>query len=307
MKKEFFNFPSSFQKKEIHAVIYRPDGEVKGLLQVIHGYAEHIERYDAFMRYMADNGYVVFGDDHLGHGYTAKNENELSNIGTYDAVDHVLNDEVALNHLIKAQYDSSLPCYILGHSMGSLILRGLLGKYPDLCDKAIIMGTGDMTPALLNAFHVILGFSKLFHKGDYRSKTINNLALNRNDTFFKDETLPNCWLSANQDNVKRYNADPLSGKPGSLYTYDFLLKLMRLIRQPEHLQKMNQDLPVLFVSGADDAFGNFGKGLHIVIDLFKKAGMKYVQYHLYPNMRHEILNETEHDKVYQDILHFLTA
>lgn len=305
MKKEIFSFPSSFQQKEIHAVVYRPEQEIKGLLQIIHGYAEHIERYDAFMQYMANQGYVVFGDDHLGHGYTAKNQNELSNIGTYDAVDYVLGDEVTLNGLIKAQYDSALPCYILGHSMGSLILRGLLGKYPDLCNKAIIMGTGDMKPAILYVFNFILSVSKSFHKGDYCSKMINDLALNRNDKLFKGETLPNRWISANQDNIKQYNADPLSGNPGTLYTYDFLLKLMRLIRQPEHLQKMNKDLPVLFVSGEDDAFGEFGKGPRTVIDLFKKSGMKYAQSHLYPEMRHEILNEVDREKVYQDILNFL--
>ncbi len=306
MNKEYFTFPSAFEKKPIHAVMYQPEGEAKGLLQVIHGFAEHIERYDDFMQFFANQGFVVFGDDHLGHGKTAVNAEDRTDVGTYNALEYMLQDELTLSQKFKSEYPN-LPFYMLGHSMGSLMLRGLLGKYPDICDKAIIMGTGDMSPALLSAFGVVLNVTKLFHKGTFKSPLINNLALGKNDKLFKNENEKNTWLSTNRENIAVYNADSLAGNPGSIYTFKFLHSLMKLIRQKDHLSKMKKDLPVLFVSGQDDAFGDFGKGVKKVIDLFHQAGMQNVQQIFYPHMRHEILKEDASDKVIADILQFITV
>lgn len=303
--KENFTFPSSLDNKSIHAVIYRPTNEVKGLVQIIHGYAEHIGRYRKFMKILADQGYIVFGDDHLGHGLTAETDADLSDVGSYNVLMPMLDDEKDLNHIVRSQYYPDLPFVILGHSMGSLMLRGLLGLYPDICDKAIIMGTGDMTPALLKVFSAILSVFSTFKPGSYRSKLINKLAIGKNNSSFKSGNTGNEWLSLNKKNVKHYSKDPLCGHPGSLHTFRFLQQLMSLIRKPEHLQNMKKDLPLLFLSGEQDAFGDFGKGVNKVIHLFEDAGMNNIQSIFYPEMRHEILKEKNYRLVIKDILDFI--
>ncbi len=336
MNKEELQFASAFQGKEIYGILFEPDSEIKGLVQIIHGFAEHIGRYEPFMRFLAEQGYVVFGDDHLGHGLTALNNGmQLSDVGTYDAPDYMLQDEWHLNQLIKNRYSekiaaensaaavakaverengesvctdgTKLPCYILGHSMGSLMLRALLFVYPEICDKAIIMGTGDMSPGLLKIFGGILSISEFFHKGNYRSKFINYMGVGKNSAPYRADKDRNAWISANQENVKAYSRDQLSGNPGSLHTFRFLQKLMTAIRKKENLQKMNKDLPVLFLSGAEDAFGEMGKGPRTVCNLFREAGLKNVDLILYPGMRHEVLNESHQERVYQDILTFFDA
>lgn len=323
--KEKFTFPSKFNGKIIHAIIYRPEKEVKGFVQVIHGFAEHIGRYDKFMKLLAKQGYVAFGDDHLGHGQTAENEAELSDVGSYAALDPMLADQKEINRIVREQYDSKhhsqddqqnaspddsqdnsrLPCIILGHSMGSLMLRGLLIRYPDICDKAIIMGTGDNPPVLLKVFSLILNLYKTFKPGNYRSSFVNYLGIGKNNSSFKPKNTKNDWLSENPENISQYIKDPYCGAPGTLHTFYFLLKLMTLIRKPYELAKMQKDLPVLFVSGEQDAFGGFGKGVSKIVRLFKKSGMQNVTSILYPEMRHEILRGKDNNQVIRDIFDFI--
>ncbi|HHU54058.1 MAG TPA: alpha/beta hydrolase [Clostridiaceae bacterium] len=303
--KEKFTFPSKFDDKTIHAVIYRPNKEFKGLVQIIHGFAEHIGRYDKFMSLLAEQGYVAFGDDHLGHGLTAENESELSDVGSYSALEPMLADQKEINQLVRGQYDSQAPCIILGHSMGSLMLRGLLICYPDICDKAIIMGTGDNPPILLRIFSWILALFKTIKPGNYRSPFVNYLGIGKNNSSFKPKNTNNDWLSENPENISQYIKDPYCGTPGTLHTYYFLLKLMTLIRKPRELAKMQKDLPVLFVSGEQDAFGGFGKGVNKIVQLFKKAGMQNVKSILYPGMRHEIIRGKDNNQVIRDIFEFI--
>ena len=313
MKKEVFNFASADKGKEIHAVCYQPpkSSEIKGMVQIIHGFSEHIGRYDSFMTLLANKGYIVFGDDHLGHGLTAENNKmPYSDVGSYKAFDYLLQDEKQLNQLVRQKFNTQtntnqLPCYILGHSMGSLMLRALLIQEPDICDKAIIMGTGDMKLALLTIFKGILKLYGLFRKGQYKSKLINFIAIGSNNLPFKNEKNPNAWLSANLENQANYRKDDSTGKMGSLHTFSFLQELMYFVRIEENLKRMNKDLPILFVSGQDDAFGDFGKGVENVYQLFKEVGMKEIDLILYPNFRHEILNEKDNEQVVRDLLKFL--
>ena len=303
--KEKFTFPSKFKGKIIHAVIYRPEKEVKGLVQIIHGFSEHIGRYNQFMTLLAKQGYVAFGTDHLGHGLTAENDSELSDVGTYSALDPMLEDQKEINQIVRRQYDSRISCIILGHSMGSLMLRGLLIRYPNICDKAIIMGTGDNPPILLKIFSLILSLYKTFKPGNHRSPFINYLGIGKYNSFFKPKDTNNDWLSEVPENVSLYIEDPYCGRPGTLHTFYFLLKLMTLVRKPDELAKMRKDLPILFVSGKQDAFGGFGKGVNKIIQLFKKVGMQNINSILYLEMRHEILRGKDYKLVIRDILDFI--
>lgn len=305
MIKKHISFDSASPGQVIQGVVYQPDGQAKGLVQIVHGYAEHIGRYDRLMTLLTNQGFVVFGDDHLGHGLTAGSPENLVDVGSYQAMDYMLADEQELNRKMREQFGQDLPCIILGHSMGSLLLRGLLGRYPDICDKAIIMGTGNMGPLLLKIFGWVLWPYERLRPGSYRSGLINFLGIGLNNMPFKGEKNPIAWISKNPDNLASYRADPLCGKLGSLHTFHMLQRLMSLIRQKSHLAKMNKDLPVFFMAGQEDAFGDFGKGPATVLQMFEAAGMKGASLKLYPSMRHEILNEKDSDQVYRDILDFI--
>lgn len=305
MFKEHFTFPSSREGVSLYVKVTRPDGPVKGIVQILHGYAEHIERYDVLMSFLSQEGYLCFGDDHLGHGRSVLEASDLSDVGSWQAADEMLADELALNAHMREFYGKHLPCTLLGHSMGSLMARALLSRHPAVCDRAIIMGTGDMPPALLHAFGLVLSFMRLFHPGSYRSPFVNELAIGSNNKAFKPARTSADWLSENPENADRYLADPLCGNPGSLYTFAALHSLMSEIGKEELIRRIPADLPILLVSGEEDAFGDFGKGPKRVLEKFNAAGLHRVRLKLYPHMRHEILQEKEASAVMQDLLDFI--
>lgn len=307
MRKETFTYPSAVAGQTLHAVIFIPEGEPRGFVQIIHGYAEHIGRYEPLMGLLANAGFITFGNDHAGHGRSAVSEERLTDIGAYNALYPVLEDVHTLNKHVKARFGAELPCTILGHSMGSLMLRALLCIYPAMCDRAIIMGTGDKGLGMLRVFSGILSIYSVFHQGRWRSGFISKIAIESSNKRFEPARTPHDWLSASTVNVDRYIADPYCGKRGTLYTFRFLQELMTMVRQPKHLANMKKDLPVLFVSGAEDAFGGFTGGVRQVIALFEETGMTEVSAAFYDGMRHEILNEADAHLVIDDILTFIDA
>ena len=302
MQKETFTYPSAVAEQTLHAVVFIPEGKPRGIVQIIHGYAEHVGRYERFMEILANAGFITFGNDHAGHGLSAPSEERLTDIGAYNALYSVLEDAYILNKRMRERFGAELPCTILGHSMGSLMLRALLCVYPEICDGAIIMGTGDKGLGMLRIFSILLSVYSFFHKGSWRSGFISKIAIEDNNKKFKPARTPHDWLSANTDNVDRYIADPYCGKRGTLHTFRFLQELMTLVRQPKHLANMKKDLPVFFVSGEDDAFGDFTDGVREVIVLFEEAGMTEVSARFFEGMRHEILHEERAEQVVQACL-----
>ena len=246
----------------LHCAIWTPEGEPKAVVQLIHGIAEHIGRYDEFARFLNAHGYVVAADDHMGHGGSVENgvKGYFSG-GWLSAVE----DEKRLHDEIAAQYPV-LPYFILGHSMGSFLLRTYLYTYPDAVDKAVISGTGWEDPTKVRLGKLV------------------------------------CKLEAV---VAAYDADPLCGFDATVGLARDLLTGVEMNEQPENLDKMNKQLPLLFVSGSKDPVGGMAKGVLRCIDAFKRSGMKDITIKLYPEGRHEMLNERNKAEVYQDILDWL--
>ena len=285
----------------LHCALWKPEGEPKAVVQLIHGIAEHIGRYDEFANFLTQHGYVVAADDHMGHGGSV--ENGLKGYfsgGWLSAVE----DEKRLHDEISAQYPD-LPYYILGHSMGSFLLRTYLYTYPDAVDKAVISGTGweDPMKVRMGKFVCKLEQARIGEKNT--SALVTKLMFGSYNKAFGPVTSPNAWICSDDAVVAASDADPLCGFDATVGLARDLLTGVGMNEQPENLDKMNKQLPVLFISGCKDPVGGMAKGVLKCIDAFKRSGMKNITIKLYPEGRHEMLNERNKAEVYQDVLDWL--
>lgn len=292
--------PSSDGKHQLFCRVYTPDGEVKGLFHVVHGMTEHIRRYDGFMCEMAANGFVCYGFDNLGHGYTAGDDSDLGYLGDWTML---VEDVRNVTTQMKAEFGEELPCYLLGHSMGSFIVR--CAATPKLWDKVIVMGTGGPNPA--SGAGLALIRHKIKKEGERAyAPSIEKLVLGGYAKHFKDENDPIAWLSTIKEVRDAYRADKYCMFHFTLNGFETLVTLQSLCNSKKWFQGVSPQLPLLLVSGADDPVGSFGKGVTKVYNNLKKNG-KNVQMKLYPNCRHEILNDTCREEVIRDILEFVRS
>ena len=299
-----FYYPSSTGKNQIHARICTPDGTPKAVVQIAHGIAEHIDRYEDFMRFLAENSYVAVGNDHLGHGKSAATPDELGIFAEENGWNYVIEDMKKLRDQIKEQYPD-LPYVFFGHSMGSFLTRTFLIKYPALYDAAILSGTGQQSAALVNGGY--LAAQLLTKKNGPRSsgQTLNDMAFGSYCKRIENPRTPFDWLSRDNDTVDRYIADPLCGFICKTSLYRDMMGGLKFLTDQKNINKMNRNAPVYFMSGAEDPVGDYGKGVEKAYKAFCRAGLTDVMIRLYPGGRHEMLNELNRSEVMQDILSWL--
>ena len=302
MEPENFRIPSSRGDEELNCYRWMPDGHPMAALQVVHGMTEHILRYSDFASYLSSRGFAVYGHDHLGHGGTSE---EKGFIAEEHGDDRLVEDM----HLVNARMSGDLPGiphFVMGHSMGSFVTRRFLTLHGGDVDAAVVMGTGQQAGYQVS---LALTVAKLLckAKGNHgRSAMLNNLVFGNYDKKFDSPDLPNRWLCANPESLKAYDADPDCGFRFTNAAYRDLFTMIRRIEREEGFDSIPKDLPVLFVSGQDDPVGDFGKGVEKAKAALEGRGLK-PEMILYPGMRHEVLNETDHEKVYSDMLGWLTA
>ena len=299
-----FYYPSSTGKNQIHARICTPDGTPKAVVQIAHGIAEHIDRYEDFMRFLAENSYVAVGNDHLGHGKSAATPDELGIFAEENGWNYVIEDMRKLREKVLEQYPG-LPYVFFGHSMGSFLTRTFLIKYPALYDAAILSGTGQQSAALVNGGY--LAAQLLTKKNGPRSsgQTLNDMAFGSYCKRIENPRTPFDWLSRDNDTVDRYIADPLCGFICKTSLYRDMMGGLKFLTDQKNINKMNRNAPVYFMSGAEDPVGDYGKGVEKAYKAFCRAGLTDVMIRLYPGGRHEMLNELNRSEVMQDILSWL--
>lgn len=290
---------------KLHMYEWKPESlkNVKGVLQLVHGSAEHMKRYDDFAKYLNKNGYIVIGDDHRGHGKTAQNPEDLGFFAEENGWETIIDDLYEITLLIKKTY-SDLPIVMFGHSMGSFMERHYIIKYGENIQAAVICGT---------AYHpqILLKFSQMVAKHHQKKLgpkekdlMVNRLSYEKfNKRFNKEGATGVEWISTDKKVQKTFKSDPLSGQVFSTSAFKDMFTGLSFIHKQKNINKGPADLPILFISGEDDPVGNFGKGVKKVYKRFKKHHTN-VSFKLYPHARHEILNETIKDEVYQDILIF---
>ena len=303
MKKEEFRFRSTNDKVDIRAVRYEPEGEVKAILQIAHGMVEFIDRYENFANYLCDRGFLVVGNDHIGHGGSVNSEDEWGYFGE-DGNRHVLDDMHELTKIIKKEYPDK-PYFLLGHSMGSFYARQYLGEYGDELKAAIIMGTG-FEPALkIRGGMLVCKVIALFNGWKHRSEFVNQMAFGSYNKKFEPARTRADWLSKDEKLVDWYINEPRCSFMFTLNGYYNMFAGILRLHDKKLLNNVPKDLPILFVSGEDDPVGTFGKEVKNSVRSLKDCGVKNVEIKMYPNDRHEILNETDKEMVYEDIYKWL--
>ena len=301
-----FRFLSTDGKHKVFARECTPDGEVRAVLQIAHGVAEHVYRYAPFMEFLADNGFVVVANDHLGHGKTAENEQELCFFAEKDGWNDVVSDMDQLHKLTAAKYPD-VPYFLFGHSMGSFLTRTYIIDHPEGLKGVIISGTGQNPAAVVAAGKRMAKLEMIDNGPMYHSPTLDKLAFGSYNKKYDHVRTKLDWLTRDEAIVDAYIAHPMCGFTETTGLLRDLMTGICYIEKPESLAAMRKELPVFFIAGGDDPVGNYGKGVRQSADAFRKAGMTDVSVHIYPLCRHEILNEINREEVYGDILQWLSS
>ena len=268
-----FYFPSSDGSSRIHAAEWMPEsGEIIGVLQIAHGVAEYGMRYAPFAEFMTEHGFAVVANDHLGHGLSAEKDADTLYFGPRDGWKHVVDDMYALRCRTKEKYPD-VPYFLMGHSMGSFLTRTYLIRYPGTVDAAIIMGTGYQSPAIVTGGRAIAKAAGKRHGFKAHSPRVEALAFGAYNKAFAPNRTEVDWLSASDNNVDAYIADPLCGQKASIGLFYEMLGGIRFISTPKNIASMNRNTPILFISGDKDPVGEMGKGVKRAYEAFRRAGL----------------------------------
>ena len=303
-----FTFRSTDGVTDLHARQWvSPDSAPRAVVQLVHGVSEHISRYDAFARFLAGHGFLVAGHDHLGHGDSLPRGGTPIYFRSQNGWETATDDVYALHCLLRQKYPA-LPCFILGHSMGSFLTRTLLIRYPGAVDGAILMGSGWNSSAAITGGIAVTSLMAALKGRRGVSQLVIQLAFGSYNKAFAPNRTGFDWIAADEKAVDRYIADPKCGEDGTIGLFDDMLHGFRFNQNRENLRKMDCRTPILFISGAEDPVGAMGRGVEKCRDAFLSAGMEDVSLILYPGLRHEILNEgCAAETVYPDLLHWLEA
>lgn len=281
--------------------IYIPKGEIKGLFHLVHGMTEYIDRYDHLFTFLAQNGYVAFGFDNLGHGKSVRDDSELGFIAHKNGWKYLVHDCIAYSKAVKEMFPQK-PLILMGHSMGSFITRLAVEYAPDIYDKFIICGTSGPNP--LAKFGLIYAQLVKFMQGEkHVSNIVYNLAFGSYNKRFDGNTNYE-WLTKDHQIIDKYAADKYCTFKFTVSAMIDLMKLVSGCNRSDWYKTIRSNLPMFIISGQDDPVGNYGKGVTTVYNKLKNQD-KNVTIKLYKNCRHEIHNDSCKDEMFSDILSFL--
>lgn len=286
---EHLTFTSANGQTPLHVCFWTTKTKPIGVVQLIHGMTEYIERYHEFAKRLTDAGFVVIGHDHLGHGESVDPNEPIYGYFGDDGAHLMLEDIDQVKQWTQKKYPD-LPYFMMGHSMGSFALRTYLQRYPVQIQGAIIMGTGTRPAALALGKPFVNRLAKTNPKKP--AEWINNLAFGSFSKPFK-EASSFSWLSKNPENIIRYEADPKLGFTFTFNGFATLFSLIESANQKNWMDDLPRTLPMLIVSGQEDPVGDFGKGPKKIAAELTKKGFHDVTLKLFPTLRHEILLEDE--------------
>ncbi len=300
MKEKNGTFLSSNGESNITYRICLPDSNAKGIIQIAHGMCEYFDRYEETIKYFTDNGFVVCGNDHMGHGKGVAKE-DLGYFGS-DTWRCLADDLKQLNAIVRKSY-RSLPYILIGHSMGSFVVRDYITRYADSIDGCVICGTSGSNKAVGAGLTLCSLIEKL--KGPkYRSKLIKDISFSGYNKLFKREKDPLSWLCRDEAVRKAYDEDDYCGFTFTVSAYKNLFNLLKCVSDEDWAKKVPLWLPVYVISGRDDPVGNYGKGVDEVFDRLNGCELNFLKYKLYDDCRHELFNEKNRLEVCDDVREF---
>ena len=299
-----FTFKSSTGRNNIHVKKCLPDAPARAVVQIAHGIAEHVERYADFMQFLAENGFAVYANDHLGHGKSVLIGSEKGFFAEKDGWNRVVDDMVLL-HDIAAAENPGIPYVMFGHSMGSFLTRNYIIDHPDKYDCAILSGTGHQDPLMVIGGNIIAE-AFVLKNGPYADgKTLDSIAFGSYLNKIENPRTKYDWLNRDEKEVDKYIADPMCGFVCTVSLYRDMMNGIKYITSKANISKMDKEKPIYFMSGDADPVGDYGKGVEKAYKAFCDAGLHDVMIRLYPGGRHEMLNEINKDEVYKDILEWI--
>ena len=298
------SFRSSDKAHDIAYYVVFPAGEVKGVVQIAHGMAEYFERYNGFADFLADNGYVVCGEDHLGHGSSVSSEEDYGYFSPKEGWQNVVRDMYKLTKIMKKNYPE-VPYFIFGHSMGSMLARAYVTKFGRAVDGAVFCGTSGGQGGA-EGLLVALEAAKLIKGERHKSKLFDKLAFGAYNNRIKERSSDFDWLSRDTANVAKYCSDRRCGFLFSLNGFENLAKVLWYVSSDKWYSTYPKTLPTYLIAGAEDPVGNYGKG---VLKVFNGLNLNdcNVEMKIYKDARHELLNELNRQEVFQDVLEFFES
>ena len=298
-----FHYPSARDGCSIHALEWAPEGPPRGIVHLVHGISEHIGRYDETARFLAEHGFLVCGEDHLGHGRTVT-DGSHGFFAPENGWTLAARDVRALRKLEGARHPN-LPYFLLGHSMGSFLTRTYLILWPGTVSGAVLMGTGQ-EPAPLVALGKRISALECRRLGPRGvSPLVHTLSLGAYNRRFRPSRTPSDWLSRDPAEVDAFLADPLCQSRPTVSLFRDMMGGLQYIARRENLARMDPDTPVYFFSGDQDPVGGMGRGVEQVVRMFQDAGCRDLSLHLYPGARHELFHEQNRREVWADLLDWL--
>lgn len=299
-----FYFPSVSGNETCCVKEWTPEnGEIRAVLQIVHGVAEHMGRYDRFARFMADRGFLVVGGDLPGHGKTVT-DGKYGCIGEPDGWRRMTENIRKLREM-TGEAHPNFPYFMMGHSMGSFLARTYLIDWPGTVDGVILSGTGQEKALMVAIGYLVSRLEYLRLGPDGKSALLDKLSLGAYNKQFAPNRTSCDWVSSVPGEVDAYLADPMCGFSSSANLFGEMMRGLGYIASKENLQKMDPGTPVYFFSGGSDPVGASGAGVKTVFGYFKNVGCTDLEMKLYPGGRHEMLNESNHVEVCADILSWL--
>lgn len=304
MKKTEFTFKTKDQQ-DIFVYQWSPSSDAVGVIQIAHGMAEHAGRYHRFAEYLTGKGFIVYANDHRGHGKTA---GSLEKVGFFAQKNgwHLVTDDLKQLTDMIAEQNPGLPIFLLGHSMGSLLIRTYLTKYHENIKGVILSGTSGESGFMVKMGKMVSKILASVKGKKAPCKMLDQMSFGKFNQSFKPNRTKFDWLSRDEAEVDKYIDDPYCGAVFSTQFFNDMLSGVDYNNQAENIAKIPKDMAVYFIAGSLDPVGEKGEGVKRVFNGYQKAGIKDVELKLYPEARHEILNETNKQEVYQDITNWIS-
>ncbi len=294
-------------ENEIHIFLYEPKTKPKAILHIIHGASEHFARYGLFAEYMNQHGFLVIGSDILGHGLSTKTTDHV-HFADKDGERIAFESVLLVTDHIMAKYPE-LPHYVLGHSMGEFLARKVLIDRPEVYEKAVWSGSTYVLPLVSFMGRGLANMISALKGPRYVSRLILDMAIDANPKKMRKrgmiKELDEEWLTHDRLIQDYYHNSPLCGQPFTVKANADMFKWINTVNKVKNLQKIRKDLPILIASGKEDPLSDFGKKIDSLKKIIARAGLVNVRFNTYPEMRHEILNELDKAKVWEDIRLFL--
>lgn len=303
-QKHEYSFASNQDQLPLHVCLMEPAGKAVGIVEIAHGMSEHKKRYYPFMEYLCHHGYVCVIHDHRGHGGSVRSEADYGYMYE-EGAKNLIRDLHQISIYVRERY-KGLPFYLFGHSMGSLVARGFLKNYSKVLDGLMVCGSPSANPVSMPAGKML---ELLMKKQDsrHRSQRLHQLVFGSFNKRFQEEGSPNAWICSNKDVVREYDEDAGCGFVFTLNGFYNLFELMSMVYSKKDWKSPKKELPIWFLSGEEDPCMVSRAKFMQAISLLQYVGYENVTYCLYPGMRHEILNETDNNIVYRDILQKLDS